>query len=130
MDEIIIIWNVLWNLFVLIGGSAVMLLQSRGKQGILLGGILLYHIAAISALAGLTRYRVPLEPLLMIYAGGLLGHFGFASLFKETDKKVIVNKKLLSNSSARNYLSAFVLILLSIEIFWFFPMGWPWWRFW
>jgi hypothetical protein len=130
VDETIIIWNVLWNLFVLIGGSAVMLLQSRGKQGILLGGILLYHIAAISALAGLTRYRVPLEPLLMIYAGGLLGHFGFASLFKETDKEAIVKTKLLSKSSARNYLSVFVLILLSIEIFWFFPMGWPWWRFW
>ena len=38
--------------------------------------IWLYHVAAIGLLAGLTRYRVPLEPLLMIYAGWFLSEWG------------------------------------------------------
>ena len=62
-DEILILWNVIWDLFILLGGTSLMLFRAKGKQGILLGGILLYHVAAISALAGLTRYRVPLEPI-------------------------------------------------------------------
>ena len=48
-------------------GTLGLVLYGRGGRGLLVSGIWLYHVAAISLLAGPTRYRVPLEPLLMIY---------------------------------------------------------------
>ena len=143
-DEIVIVWNVVWNLFVLIGGSTLMLFRAKGQQGILLGGILIYHVAAISALAGLTRYRVPLEPILMIYAGGWFGYFVLTNTNTKTkyqdgrtmtrmEKLDVITKikiKISSHANWKHYLNFCILLVLLFEIFWFFPMGWPWWRFW
>ncbi len=36
------------------------------------GGVVLYHVAAIAALAGLSRFRLPLEPLWMVWAAAAL----------------------------------------------------------
>jgi len=71
VDEILILWQALWSMGVMLLGTVALLARGRGGYGVVTGGILLYHMAAISALAGLTRYRVPLEPLLMIYGAGL-----------------------------------------------------------
>ena len=62
MDEGIIAVNVGWNLMVLWLGTLGLVLYGRGGRGLLISGVWLYHVAAISLLAGLTRYRVPLEP--------------------------------------------------------------------
>ena len=71
MDEVLIVWNVLWSFAVLWLGVTGLCARGRSSRGLLIGGILLYHVAAISVLAGLTRYRVPQEPLLMLYAAGI-----------------------------------------------------------
>ena len=76
MDEGIIVVNVGWNLMVLWLGTLGLVLYGRGGRGLLISGIWLYHVAAISLLAGLTRYRVPLEPLLMIYAAWVVSEWG------------------------------------------------------
>ena len=57
-------------------GTLGLVLYGRGGRGLLVSGIWLYHVAAISLLAGLTRYRVPLEPLLMIYAAWFVTEWG------------------------------------------------------
>ena len=57
-------------------GTLGLVLYGRGGRGLLVSGIWLYHVAAISLLAGLTRYRVPLEPLLMIYAAWFVSEWG------------------------------------------------------
>ena len=67
IDESLVLINVFWNLMVMWGGTLGLIVYGRKAREILIGGILVYHIAAISLLAGLTRYRVPLEPLLMLY---------------------------------------------------------------
>ena len=79
--------------------------------------ILLYHLAAIAALAGLSRYRVPLEPLLMVYAGGLIASP------KDVWTGLITNKWRL-------VLVFVVMGWLIPLVLWYLPAGWPWWRSW
>ena len=121
VDETIVLWNLFWNLLVLLGGSAFLALRGRGAGAILISGILLYHVAAISVLAGLTRYRVPLEPLLMIFlAGGL-------SLSKADWGREI---RKIGQDRWRFGMTIVLLLVIYPLVFWFFPAGWPWWRSW
>lgn len=59
---------------VLVGGGLGGWLRGRGPFALLAVGITGYHVVAISALAGLTRYRVPLEPLWIVFLSVLLAH--------------------------------------------------------
>ena len=117
MDEAIVAINVCWSFAVLWLGSAGLIIFGRKPKAILIGGILLYHVAAISILAGLTRYRVPLEPLLMLYAGQMLLSWPAAlQQLREERWRVVVL-----------VLTAVWLIPLTL---WFLPTGWVWWQRW
>jgi 4-amino-4-deoxy-L-arabinose transferase-like glycosyltransferase len=72
MDELLVLGGALGSMLAMIGGAAGLTIRGKGAQGAVFALLLLYHCAAISALAGLTRYRVPLEPLLMVYCAALL----------------------------------------------------------
>jgi len=117
VDEGLIIWNVLWSLLVVWGGTVVLCLRGKGGRGLLMSGLLLYHVAAISVLAGLTRYRVPLEPLLMLYfAWGICDWKG---------------TKAIANEERWRWLLLFVVLLFLVPLtLWYFPTGWSWWRHW
>jgi hypothetical protein len=72
VDEALIGVVVALSFVVLVGGTVGLFARGRGwfaVAGVLIVG---YHVAAIACLAGLSRYRVPLEPLWMVYAAGLL----------------------------------------------------------
>jgi len=117
IDEAIIVLNVCWSLVVLWLGSAGLIIFGRKPKAILIGGILLYHVAAISVLAGLTRYRVPLEPLLMLYAGQMmLSRSTVIQTLREERWRLLVL-----------IVTALWLIPLTL---WFFPSGWVWWQRW
>ena len=117
VDEILIVWNVLWNLVVLWVGVTGLCARGRAGRGILIGGILLYHVAAISVLAGLTRYRVPLEPLLMLYAAGVLAEPKESwAMFKNAKWRLAVWG-----------VCAAAGIPLTL---YFLPVGWVWWQHW
>ena len=114
IDESLVLINVFWNLMVMWGGTLGLIVYGRKAREILIGGILVYHIAAISLLAGLTRYRVPLEPLLMLYLAWVISR----------------RKDLWSDMKGRK---TFVILGMSILIpftLWFLPTGWVWWRHW
>ena len=72
MDELIILFGCLHSLGTMVLGAVGLAGRGRRAQAVLFSLILVYHCAAIAALAGLSRYRVPLEPLLMIYAAAVL----------------------------------------------------------
>ena len=115
LDESIIALNVFWNLVILWFGTVGLALYGRGGRGLLVSGIWLYHIAAIGLLAGLTRYRVPLEPLLMIYAAWVIARWG------NNWKQASVGRRC----------SAFILgCCVVVFTMWFFPAGWVGWRHW
>ena len=117
MVEGIISLNALWSVTVVWLGAVGMAARARGATGLTLAATVAYHTAPIALLAGLSRYRVPIEPILMIYAGyllanpaGVLGH--------------------LRASPPRLALSAILLGALIPLCLYFLPAGWPEWRTW
>jgi hypothetical protein len=116
-DELIIAFGALSSMLVMVLGAVGLAVRGRGGMGMVFSGILLYHVAAIAALAGLSRYRVPLEPLLMIYAAGLLADWrGGLGILKET--------------RWRAWVTGIGLLLFLPLVLWHLPAGWPWWRQW
>ena len=101
----------------MVGGAVGLAARARSGMGLVFNGILLYHVAAIAALAGLSRYRVPLEPLLMIYA---------AALFADWSGSM----RRLRESRLRAWITGIGLILFVPLVLWYLPAGWPWWRSW
>ena len=116
-DELLIVLQALGSGFVLIGGAFALVARGRGGHGLVTGLILLYHCAAIAALAGLTRYRVPLEPLLMVYGAGLL------SDPRRVWQGLVADKWRIA-------LGVVVMAWVIPLVLWFLPAGWPWWRSW
>lgn len=117
VDELLVVGGALGSVFVMWVGSAGLVIKGRGSRGVVMAGILLYHVAAISALAGLSRYRVPLEPLLMVYAAGLMAE----------------RQQILAQLRAERWRVAMLVLVLGGLIplvLWFLPAGWPEWRHW
>lgn len=116
-DELIILFGCLHSLGTIVLGAVGIAGRGRGSQAVLFSLILVYHCAAIAALAGLSRYRVPLEPLLMIYAAAVLADPSafWAQVSAEKWRGVVI--------------VAGLCILLPL-VLWFLPAGWPWWRSW
>ncbi len=116
-DEVLIVAQALSSMLVLIGGSLALVARGRGGHGVVTALILLYHCAAIAALAGLSRYRVPLEPLLMVYLAGFLAR-----------------PRLIWESLAAERWRAILAVLVMIWVIpltlWYLPAGWTWWRSW
>ena len=117
MDELLVLWQVAGSLLVMWAGMVGLTTRGRGAQGGVIFSILLYHVAAISVLAGLSRYRVPLEPLLMIYAAGLL-----------SDPKAAWAEA--TRAPWRLGAAAVCLGLVMWLSLWYLPAGWPTWRTW
>ncbi|MCB9765867.1 MAG: glycosyltransferase family 39 protein [Alphaproteobacteria bacterium] len=72
MGRGLILATVGWSLTAILGGTAGMVGRGRSWRVVVMGGILLYHFAAIGLLAGLSRYRVPLDGLWLLWAAALL----------------------------------------------------------
>lgn len=69
-------WEVKWALLtgtiatsfaVILGGGAAGMVRGKGPFAVLAGGIVAYHLLAIAMLAGLSRYRLPLEPFGVVF---------------------------------------------------------------
>ncbi len=79
--------------------------------------IVLYHVVAIAVLAGVSRYRVPLEPLWLVFLGGLWA-----------DPRGTVEQISSSNLRYGLWLATVgTLLLLMLR---FLPAGWAWWLSW
>ena len=72
VKETVCVWVVVWSYLVIIGGTLAAWARARGPFGLLAVGIVGYHVLAIAMLAGLSRYRLPLEPLWIVFLAGLL----------------------------------------------------------
>ena len=74
VDEALVAGIVGFSFVTLLGGTIGAFGKGRGWYLVTAGVIVGYHVAAIACLAGLSRYRVPLEPMWMVFAGALLAH--------------------------------------------------------
>lgn len=64
--------TVLWSGLAVLGGTLGLLALGRGWLAVVCALVLAYHMAAIALVAGLTRYRVPLDGLWLLWAAALL----------------------------------------------------------
>jgi len=71
-DELIVALVPVFSILTLVVGTLGAVTRGRGWYLAGASAIVAYHVAAIACLAGLTRYRVPLEPLWMVFAGAYL----------------------------------------------------------
>lgn len=117
VDEAIVVWGALGSMLVMWVGPIGLAARGRRALGLVVSGILLYHVAAISGLAGLSRYRIPLEPLLMVFTAQVLAS---------------PRQTLAIFGHRRWRLAAAVLSILFLVplVLWFLPAGWPGWRRW
>jgi hypothetical protein len=72
--QLVVLAQVVCSYVVLIGGAVAMWARGRGPYAVLVAGIWLYYLAVIGALYGLTRFRLPVEPLLVVAVAGALAH--------------------------------------------------------
>ena len=62
MDELLIVGVAGFSFVTLLGGTVGLFAKGKGWFAVTSAAVVAYHIAAIACLAGLSRYRVPLEP--------------------------------------------------------------------
>jgi len=117
VDELIVLAGAAGSMLVMWVGALGLAARGRRALGVVVSGILLYHVAAISLLAGLSRYRIPLEPLLMVYAAQVLASPRLALA-------------VLPRRPWRLGVAVLALGLLVPLVLWFLPAGWPGWRTW
>lgn len=116
-DEVLIVAVAGFTFTTLVGGTLGIFARGKGWYAAGSGLIVLYHVAAIAALAGLSRYRVPLEPLWLVHA----------SVFFTEPRATL---KILGNGAARSVFGVFVAVFLFALMMRFLPAGWPWWGSW
>lgn len=112
LREGLIAMTVLWSGVAVLGGTTGLLARGRGALAVVTGGILLYHVAAIGMLAGLTRYRVPLDALGLLWAAALLAWL--RPSFKQ-----------LWNTPWRMLTCLFLLCFLVPLMLYSLPLGYP-----
>ena len=115
LKELLVAWGAVWSLAGLWLGVLGLAARGEGARAPTLAGLLTYHVAAIAVLAGLSRYRAPLEPILMIYAAALL---------------VDLPGGLARIRGLRLAMAAVALAAIIPLSLWFLPAGWTWWRSW
>lgn len=117
VDEALILLVPIFSFVVLVGGTIGAF--ARGRGWYLVGAALIvgYHVAAIACLAGLSRYRVPLEPLWMVFAGGLLADPAAALAALKSDKRRLWGAVAVTG------------LLLGLMLR-FLPAAWPMWGSW
>lgn len=116
VDEVIVVIVVGLSFLTLIGGTIGFFVRGRGWYALAAGLIVLYHVAAIAVLAGLTRYRMPLEPLWTVFAAGMLA-----------DPRC---SGVAPPGRTRTALAIVVSLALFALMLRFFPAGWTAWRRW
>ena len=111
-DEGIILLGALASLIIMITGSLGLTRFYRSEQCRWSIMIIVFYLAAIAMLAGLSRYRIPIEPLLMLYGSEFL--FG---------SRV---------AASRHHRGTMITIAFIVTFFalWFLPSGWSTWRSW
>lgn len=121
-DELLILAIPLFTILTLMTGTLGWFARANrsSRQSwypVVAGLIVLYHVAAIAVLAGLSRYRVPLEPLWLVLGAGVLA-----------EPKMLLDR--IAASRWRLGLCLGTCGVLFLLILRYLPSGWSWWGSW
>ena len=112
LKEALVFWVCGWSFLVLVGGTLGAAARARGPYAWMAIGIVTYTVAASAALYGLTRFRIPLEPLWMVFLAGFLAN----------PKESL---SALKGDRIRLATAAVMVPLLVVHMLWFLPSAWP-----
>ncbi len=115
--EPLMVSTVIWSFVAIVFGTLGAFSRGRGWMLLVTGLIVAYHGAAISLLAGLSRYRVPLDAIWLLWAGAFLA-------------APIESLKLLVGERWRWVGCGLALAVFLPLMLWFLPAGFPEWRSW
>lgn len=112
LKEFLVIWTAAWSYLVVIGGTLGATARLRGPLGVAILGTVLYHVATVGLVYGMSRFRLPLEALWILYLAPLLA-----------EPKAVF--RTLVDSPGRAALALALLPGLTILTSWYLELGWP-----
>lgn len=112
MKEALVLYNAAFASAVMVGGAVGAWAKARGPFAIMAIGTVVYTVATIALVYGMTRFRLPLEPLLSFYLAVLL--VNGPSVWAE-----------LRQSVARQIGLMLTVPPLIALMLWYLPTGWP-----
>lgn len=115
VDELICVAVVLASLLTVLGSAIGVWSRRFGVYALVVGLTTAYHLAAVGALAGLSRYRVPLDVIWLPFVGVFLAH------------PIATLKHSLRPWWRLLGMSLTIGVLLCLML-WFLPAGFPWWE--
>ncbi len=115
LDEIICVLVVLASFLTVLGSALGAWSRRLGVYALVVGLTTAYHLAAVGALAGLSRYRVPLDVIWLPFAG----------LFVAAPLATLKASVRPSWRALGTFLTLAVLLWLML---WHLPAGFPWWK--
>lgn len=111
VDEGLVVTVVAVSAFTVLGGTIGLVAWGGSWLGATSALVIGYHVVAIAMLAGLTRYRFPLEPLWLLFACAA----------------VCSPRETLSRlRGPRGVLAALLALVVVVEMAWFLRSGWAW----
>jgi hypothetical protein len=115
LKELTAAYVVFTTMFLVLVGTVGAWARARGPYGIISVGTVIYTCTTIAIMYGMTRFRLPLEPLWIVFAAGAMA-----------DPKGAVNA--LSQSTPRSVGVLLTIPALVALMLWYLPTGFP--RFW
>lgn len=67
LEELLVLWILLTSVGTVLGGTLAGLARGTGRYAVLAGGIIVYTFATAAVSYGMSRFRLPLEPLWLVY---------------------------------------------------------------
>jgi len=110
LSQMLVVQTAVWTFILSLGGVYATVSRFRASWAQLTLGILSVHFMAVACFAGLSRYRVPLEPLLALALALLISRF--------------------SNRTDFSPAAIFCSLLLLPLLLWNLPAAWPVWSVW
>ncbi len=115
VDELICAAVALVALLTVLGSALGVWSRRLGAYALVVGLTTAYHLAAVAALAGLSRYRVPLDVIWLPFAGIFLAN-------------PVATLRAVIHPWWRSLGTAATLCVLLWLMLWFLPAGFPWWE--
>jgi 4-amino-4-deoxy-L-arabinose transferase-like glycosyltransferase len=112
VKEGLALYIVFSSYLVIVGGSLAAFARARGPFGVMAAGTIAYTFATIVLMYGMTRFRLPIEPLWMLYLALLLS-------------RPAPTMEALRASPARGASALLTLPLLLVLMAWYLPTGFP-----
>jgi hypothetical protein len=73
LKELIVLYQLACTYLLVAFGTLTAFARGRGPWSLVAAGTIAYHVGIIGVLYGITRFRLPLEPLWMLYIAAWLG---------------------------------------------------------